>query len=323
MSAFAPLPADGPGARPWAAADRPTVSFELFPPRTPAARESLWTTVEALAAVRPDFMSVTYGASGSTRATTRDLVRRLLAETAVLPIAHLTCVGTSRAEVETVIGEFLDEGVRSFLALRGDPPAGQADWHAHPEGLTRASELVAVLREVEARRCGASASLALRSAAHRLSIAVAAFPTGNSGAGTTRDQDIAALLAKQEAGADFAITQVFFAAEDYLDMVRDARSAGVTIPIVAGVIPTTDPARLLRVQALTGVEVPRDLLARLEAARDDVERHRVGTRAGVELARAVLDGGAPGLHIYTFNKHEAALDLLEGVDLTTHPPAYA
>lgn len=305
----------GTAAQPVRAIDRPTVSFELFPPRTPQTLEALWTTVEALAAVRPDFISVTYGASGSTRRTTRELVRELLASTSVLPIAHLTCVGTSRAEITTVIEEFLDEGVRSFLALRGDPPQEPPGWQPDPAGLTRASELVELIRAVESSRCGVSASQALRGAAHGLSVAVAAFPGGNPIAGSAREQDLNALLAKERAGANFAITQLFFDPESYLALVRDARALGVTIPIVAGLIPTTDPARLLRVQTLTGVPVPRDLLARLEAADSAAERHRVGIRAGVDLAKAVLDGGAPGLHIYTFNKHEAALDLLEGAHL--------
>ena len=301
-----------------AAIDRPTVSFELFPPRTPQGTSDLWHTVETLAAARPDFISVTYGASGSTRATTRDLVRRLLAETSVLPIAHLTCVGASRADLVTVIEEFLDEGVRTFLALRGDPPVGSSGWTQHPGGLTRASELVELLREVEAARCGSSASQALRGAAHKMSIAVAAFPTGHPGPGTVaerRTRDLQSLLAKQEAGADFAITQVFFEPETYLDLVRDARAAGITIPILAGVIPTTDPTRLLRVEELTGVTVPADLLARLLAADDDEERHRIGLRASIDVANAVLDGGAPGLHVYTFNKHRAALDLVRGTGL--------
>lgn len=301
--------------RPARALDRPTISFELFPPRSPQTLEKLWLTVEALTTARPDFISVTYGASGSTRATTRDLVRELLARTSVLPIAHLTCVGASREDVSTVIEEFLDEGVRSFLALRGDPPLDEPDWRPDPAGLTRASELVTLIREVESSRCGVSASQALRGAAHRLSVAVAAFPSGNPIAGSRREQDLRALAAKQSAGADFAITQLFFDPDSYLGLVRDARTAGITIPIIAGLIPTTDPARLLRVEKLTGVRVPRELLARLEAADGAAERHRVGIRASVEVAKAVLDGGAPGLHIYTFNKHEAALDLLDGVHL--------
>lgn len=298
-----------------AAADRPTVSFELFPPRTEAAAERLWTTVRALESVRPDFVSVTYGASGSTRSTTRELVSRLIRETNLTPIAHLTCVGTSRAEVEQIVTEFLDEGVRSFLALRGDPPAGQADWREHPDGLGTASDLVALLRKIEARRGATSLAHRVRATVKPLSIAVAAFPRGNVGVGSTRAQDIAALLDKQAAGADFAITQLFYDAESYLELVAEAKQAGVTIPIVPGIIPTTDPERLLRVQQISGIPVPTELLELLGSADSPAEQHRRGIRASVDLVRRVIDGGAPGIHIYTFNTYHAALDLLEGAHL--------
>lgn len=301
--------------RPLAAVDRPTVSFELFPPRNPDAAPRLWDTIQHLADAHPDFVSVTYGASGKTRQTTRALVRRLLRETSLNPIAHLTCVGTSREEITTIVGEFLDEGLRSFLALRGDPPTDQSDWQAHPDGLQTAGELVELLREIEAQRCLDSPSQAVRARVRPLSVAVAAFPRGNHATGGTRAQDVASLLAKQQAGADFAITQVFFDAEAYLGLVAEARDAGVTIPIIPGIIPATDPARLLRVQDLTGVPVPRDLLDLLGAADDDLDRHRRGIRAGVDLVQGVLDGGAPGVHLYTFNQHHAALDLLEGAGL--------
>jgi methylenetetrahydrofolate reductase (NADPH) len=306
------------------AVDRPTVSFELFPPRSPAAEPRLWETVRHLAAARPDFVSVTYGASGSTRDTTRALVRRLLRETSLNPIAHLTCVAASRDELVRTVEEFLDEGVRSFLALRGDPPA-DGSWRPHPDGLPTASDLVRLLRDVERRRCAASPAQAVRAATRHLSVAVAAFPRGNPGAGSTREQDVAALLAKQEAGADFAITQVFYDAPSYVELVALARDAGVRIPVVPGIIPLTDPARLRRVAGLTGVAVPEAVLDRLDAfdpedAADVARRHRLGTRLGVDLVRAVLDAGAPGVHLYTFNAHGPALDLLEGAGLGGEDP---
>ncbi|QZN85734.1 methylenetetrahydrofolate reductase [Cellulomonas sp. C5510] len=306
------------------AVDRPTVSFELFPPRNPDAAPRLWETVRHLAGARPDFVSVTYGASGSTRQTTRALVRRLLRETSLTPIAHLTCVATSRDELERTVEEFLDEGVRAFLALRGDPPA-DGSWAPHPDGLPTASALVALLREVEARRCASSPAQAVRAATRPLSVAVAAFPRGNAGSGSTREQDVAALLAKQQAGADFAITQVFYDAESYAELVALARDAGVTIPVVPGIIPTTDPARLRRVQQLTGVAVPASVLEVLDAFDPDdpaevARRHRAGTRLGVDLVARVLDGGAPGVHLYTFNQHGPALDLLEGAGLGGDAP---
>jgi methylenetetrahydrofolate reductase (NADPH) len=312
--------ADGLGA-----VDRPTVSFELFPPRNPDAAPRLWSTVQQLAAVRPDFVSVTYGASGSTRRTTRALVRRLLRETSLSPIAHLTCVGTSREDLTRTVEEFLDEGVRSFLALRGDPPTDES-WRPHPEGLPTASALVELLREIEQRRCAASPAQAVRAATRPLSVAVAAFPRGNAGSGSTREQDVAALLAKQQAGADFAITQVFYDVDSYCELVTLARDAGVVIPIIPGIIPMTDPARLRRVQQLTGVEVPAQVLEVLDAFDPDDpvdvgRRHRAGTRLGADLAKAVLDGGAPGVHLYTFNIAGPALDLLEGAGLGGDAPS--
>ncbi|WP_246117331.1 methylenetetrahydrofolate reductase [Cellulomonas composti] len=291
------------------------MSFELFPPRNPDAAPRTWETVRAIEQVHPDFVSVTYGAAGKTRETSRVFVSRLLQETNLDPIAHLTCVGTSRADTIEIVEEFLDEGVRSFLALRGDPPLDQPDWRPHPEGLHTAGDLVGLLREIETRRCAGSASQAVRARVRPLSIAVAAFPRGNAGTGGTRAQDVASLLAKQEAGADFAITQVVFDAESYLELVAEARDAGVVIPIIPGIIPSTDPGRLLRVQELTGVLVPTTLLEELGSASDDLDRHRRGVRAGIDLIKGVLDGGAPGVHVYTYNQHHAALDLLDGAGL--------
>ncbi|GAA4962340.1 methylenetetrahydrofolate reductase [Kineococcus glutinatus] len=292
---------------------RPTISFELYPPRSPAAAEQLLRTVDALAGCGPDFFSVTYGASGSTRSTSRDLVRHVLTSTPVPVVAHLTCVGASRAEVIGTVRDYLDVGVRSFLALRGDPPAGQPDWQPHPDGVARACDLVELLQVVD--RCHRATSPDRPVDEGPLSIAVAAFPAAppvQRGAG-----DVEVLLAKQRAGADFAITQVFYEAHDYTRHVAAARAAGVTIPLLPGIIPMTDPGRLLRLQGLTGVAVPRALLARLEAAAEHgpAAVHAEGIRAGAVLARRVLDAGAPGLHVYTFNTHHAALDLLEGAHL--------
>jgi methylenetetrahydrofolate reductase (NADPH) len=302
-----------------APADRPTISFELFPPRTPDGATRLVDTIAALAAAHPDFVSVTYGASGRTRQTTRRLVAQILHTTALTPIAHLTCVDASRDETVAVIEEFLDEGVRSFLALRGDPPAGQADWHQHPDGLRTAAELVTLLREVEAARCARSQSQAVRGLVKPLSVAVAAFPRGNHATGGSRADDVASLLSKQRAGADFAITQVFWDAPSYLALVGDARAAGVTIPIIPGILPATELGRVVRVGELTGVRPPRSLLATLSGQDDPAGQRRAGLRATADLVRAVLDGGAPGIHVYTFNQHRAALDLLELTHLRGAP----
>nr|WP_240896017.1 methylenetetrahydrofolate reductase [Kineococcus siccus] len=289
---------------------RPTISFELFPPRSRDGEDTVRRTVSALADVCPDFFSVTYGASGSTRGASLGLLAHVLAETPVAAVAHLTCVGASRREVVETASAVLATGVRNVLALRGDPPAGAGPWRPHADGVDRACDLVELLQVVERRR------LALRGGSRPvdegpLSLAVAAFPTSGAGA------DLLALRAKQDAGADFAIAQVCYDAAEFAGFVARARAAGITLPILPGIIPTTDPARLLRLQQLTGVVVPRELLARLESAQEhgDAARHREGVRLTRAFAQRLLDDGAPGLHLYTFNSHHAALDVLEGLAL--------
>lgn len=304
---------------------RPTISFELMPPRRPDAAPKFWETARRLVATQPDFVSVTYGAGGGDRATARDVVSKLLQGTPVLPVAHLTCVGASREDVSEVIDDFLEAGVRTFLALRGDPPKDQPDWRPPTDGVHSSIELVRLLRDIDARRCASSPANALRVAAKPLTVAVATFPDGNPDAGTTREQEVARLLEKQEAGASFAITQLFYEPESYTGFTTAARRAGVTIPILAGIMPATEPRRLRRVHELTGVVPPADLLAELDGLRlddgsPDVEaQHERGIEYSVKLARAVLDAGTPGIHVYTFNKHRPALDLLSAAGLTTAP----
>lgn len=301
---------------------RPTVSFELMPPRRPDAAPNFWETAQRLVAARPDFVSVTYGAAGGDRATSREVLATLLRGTPVLPVAHLTCVGASREDVSEVIDEFLEAGVRSFLALRGDPPRDEPEWRPASDGVRSSVDLVRLLTQVDQRRAAADASAALRAATRPLTIAVATFPDGNPGAGTTRDQEVCRLLEKQEAGASFAITQFFYRAESYTGFVEAARAAGVTIPILAGILPTTEARRLRRVEELTGVAAPAELLRELDrfiapdGGVDPEAQHAHGIGYSATLAREVLDAGAPGVHVYTFNKHRPALDLLERVGLT-------
>ncbi|MFD1505849.1 methylenetetrahydrofolate reductase [Georgenia yuyongxinii] len=315
-------------------ATHPTVSFELFPPRKPELYEAVWQRVLRMAEAGPDFFSVTYGASGSSREASGELVRRLLAETSVPPIAHLTCVGADREQLAARVRGLLRAGVRDFLALRGDPPDGQTTWAPPSGGLARSSDLVALIREVEADELGygpaARAGAVARSGpaaragaageppsvvaqdlgvvpADVVSVAVAAYPSGTS---HTREEELVALREKQDAGADFAITQVFYNAEAYASLVADARDAGVHIPILPGILPLTDPRRLHRLEALSGVPVPADLDALL-GCDDDAERQRRGIDATIALIDGVLEAGAPGLHLYTFNQDRPALDVLE------------
>lgn len=287
------------------AAPSSTLSFEFFPPRTLEGREVLDETIARLATTEPDFVSVTYGASGSTRDLSREVVRGIAQGCAFPPLAHLTCVSASRAELTQIIEEFLAEGVRGFLALRGDPPQGESDWRPHSDGLLYASQLVAFIREV----AGAHGL-----GPEKISIGVAAFPTIHADE-RWRVQGLEVLQAKQEAGADFAITQVFFEAHQYLDFMVDAQAAGITLPLLPGIIPVLDPTRASRLEQMTGVVVPALLLKDLATAPDDDAARSVGVAHATALARTVLDAGAPGIHVYTFNRYRAALELVDALGL--------
>ncbi|MDQ0633685.1 methylenetetrahydrofolate reductase (NADPH) [Arthrobacter pascens] len=287
------------------------LSYELFPPRSPAAAESLWNTIRELETTEPDYVSVTYGASGSNRDTAVELIHRLLLETTLRPLAHLTCVGNTPEELAEIIGELLDTGVRGILALRGDKPKDGAE--PAPGSLRYAQDLIELIRRVEQRR---SALLC----AGKIAVGVAAYPTRHPES-PNEAHDVEVLLAKQRSGADFAITQVFFHTEQYADLLTRARRAGVTIPIVPGVMPFTSLRRVTRLGELSGVEPDPKLLERLAAADSDVERHRVGVRATVDLANAALEAGAPGIHLYTFNEHQSALEVLDKLALPRHSRA--
>jgi methylenetetrahydrofolate reductase (NADPH) len=298
-------------------------SFELFPPRTDAAAHSLWNTIHELAAVGPDFMSVTYGANGSSRQSSLQVLQHLRENTAVHPLAHLTCVGSSHFEANRLVREFLDAGITSFLALRGDPPQGAAEGDQFLGDLGSASELVQLIHRVQTERAQYS-TLQSRSATggghipssrSKVRVAVAAFPNGHPRSKRS-NQDIDTLLAKQVSGATMAITQLFFHAEDYARFVSEAQAAGVTIPILPGLMPATSPARLERILDLTGERRPEELSRRLHAT-DSIDRQAaVGIEHATALATEVLDAGAPGLHLYTFNQHRAVLSVLEGAGLT-------
>ncbi|SEQ59048.1 methylenetetrahydrofolate reductase [Arthrobacter sp. OV608] len=284
------------------------LSYELFPPRSPAAAETLWTTIRELETTEPDYVSVTYGASGSNRDTAVELINRLLLETTLRPLAHLTCVGNTPQELAGIIGELLDTGVRGILALRGDLPK---DGGEPVDGALRyAQDLIELIRRVEQRR---SALLC----AGKIAVGVAAYPTRHPES-PSEEHDVEVLLAKQRSGADFAITQVFFRAEQYADLLTRARRAGVTIPIIPGVMPLTSLRRLKRLGELAGVEPAAELMERLAAADNDIERLHIGVDATVDLANAALDAGAPGIHLYTFNEHQSALEVLDKLALPRH-----
>lgn len=281
------------------------LSYELFPPRSEAASQTLWTTIRELEATDPDYVSVTYGASGSNHDTALDLVERLQLETTLRPLAHLTCVGGTPGELTAVVDELLDRGVRGILALRGDAPRHGS---LPQDALQHAQDLVALIRRAEGRRSAQFAT-------GKVAIGVAAYPTKHPES-PSEGHDVEVLLAKQRAGADFAITQVFFHADQYSSLVRRARRAGVTIPIIPGIMPFTSLRRVEKLSALSGVAADPALVDCLRAAGDDAPDVRaIGVDASVRLAEAALESGAPGLHLYTFNEHAASLEVLGRLDL--------
>ncbi|WP_394162033.1 methylenetetrahydrofolate reductase [Galactobacter valiniphilus] len=282
----------------------PSLSYELFPPASAAAAERLEVSLEALAQTEPDYVSVTYSGTPHRRRATLDLVDHLVRDTRLRPLAHLTCVGESAESLAGLVRHFIGLGVRGVLAMRGDLPEDPA---AYVGEYPFARYLVELIREVEGQY---SAALG----AGRLSVGVAAYPVRHPESPSFQ-HDVEVLVGKQRSGADYAITQVYFRPEDYTQLVDAARRAGVTIPIIPGVLPVDSADRLARLATLTGVE-PDPLLGHaLETASDEAERRRIGVEFAASLARRALGDGAPGVHVYTFNRHEGAIDLVERLDL--------
>ena len=263
------------------------VSFEFSPPRTPAMEASLWEAIDRLAPLRPRFVSVTYGAGGSTRDRTHATVKRLLNETDLAPAAHVTCVGTSRAEVDAVIRSYRDSGVRHIVALRGDPPEGHGRFTAHPDGYRNAEDLVRGIRAIG-----------------DFEISVAAYPEVHPEA-LSPQADLDNLKRKVDAGASRAITQFFFDPVLYLRFVDRARTAGITVRIVPGILPVTNFQRALDFAAKCGASVPR-WLANLFAGLDDdpTTRNLVAAWVAAEQCRTLQDHGVREFHFYTLNRAE-------------------
>jgi len=272
----------------------PSYSFEFFPPRTPQATETLRRALVELEPLGPSFVSVTYGAGGTTREKTHELVTGILADTSMLAMAHLTCAAHTRAELTAIVERYAAAGVENILALGGDPPA---DLDLPPGELAYAVELVRLIRSVG-----------------EFSVGVAAHPEPHPRS-PSRESD-RRHTAEKLAEADFAITQFFFEAEHYFDLVGSMRALGVDKPVVPGIMPVTSLAGIRRMSELQGSEFPRWLAARLEAVGDDPEAvRRVGVEEATKLCRVLLDGGAPGLHFYTLNRSSATREIYENLGL--------
>jgi methylenetetrahydrofolate reductase (NADPH) len=275
-------------------------SFEFFPPKDEEGEALLWRTLRELEPLQPTFVSVTYGAGGTTRDRTIAITERIALQTSMTPMAHLTCVGHTVDDLRGVIGHLAAAGVRNVLALRGDPPGGPSmPWTPTENGFSYAEELVRLTRSLG-----------------DFAVGVAAFPAGHR-ASTGFDQDAEVLLAKQQAGAEFAITDMFFRASDYFDLVERARGVGVEIPIIPGIMPITNLGQIQRMAELSGNEVPADIVARVSRFEGDTKAVRAeGIAIATELCDLLLDRGAPGLHFYTLNRSKATREIFEGLRTT-------
>lgn len=265
-----------------------TFSFEFSPPKTVQAQISLGQTIAELAPLAPSFVSVTYGAGGTTREFTRDVVLWVRRETSIPPMAHLTCVGHTRAEIEDIIATYVSAGVENVLALAGDPPKDGAD--ARPSDYAYATDLIEHVRSIAP-----------------MSIGVAAHPEGHP-----RSPDLATdrrHLATKLQQADFAVTQFFFDLEHYQSLVNDLADLGVHKPVLPGIMPVTNLAQVERMAQLSGAAFPAWLRERLEKGATPEEVRDIGVEAATELCAALLEAGAPGLHFYTLNKSTATREI--------------
>jgi len=272
-------------------APRPAVSFEFFPPKTPAAEAQLWAAIRALEPLLPDYVSVTYGAGGSTRDKTFETVVRIFAETHLRPAAHLTCVGQSRVEIEDLLRRYWTAGIRHIVALRGDPPAG-GPYQQHPDGFANAAELVAGIKRVA-----------------DFEISVAAYPETHPQANSPQS-DIENLKRKFDAGADRAITQFFFDNQVYLDFLDRAAAAGVHGSIVPGILPVTQFAQMTKFAAMCGAGVPDWLEDLFDGLDEDPDTRRlVAAMVATEQIRALQSSGINEFHIYTLNRADLTLGI--------------
>ena len=268
---------------------KPCFSFEFFPPKTEEGWTNLRQTLEDLAGLEPGFVSVTYGAGGSTRDRTLQLVSEIKATTGIEAMAHLTCVGHTREELNEVIDRLLESRIENVLALRGDPPQGQKSFAPVAGGLQYASDLVELIRHKD----------------HTLCIGGACYPEGHIEA-SSRDEDLTNLKRKVDAGLDFVITQLFFDNAFYFDFVERARRVGINIPIVPGIMPITNFEQINRFIRLCGATMPMRLSLQLEKVKDDPDAiAQLGVAHATVQCMELLGRGAPGIHFYTLNRSPA------------------
>jgi methylenetetrahydrofolate reductase (NADPH) len=293
---------------------KPSLSFEFFPPRTATAWEELYQTIRDLETLSPSFVSVTYGAGGGTRELTHDLVVRIKETTSIPPVPHLTCVGHTEREVQSILERYAAAGVGNILALRGDPPANRPDYDWSEGDFKHASDLVAFIQKFN--ETGAHPDK------RGFGIGVAGFPEGHPGT-PNRMLELDFLKAKVDAGADYICTQLFFDNHDFLDFRDRCRLAGIDVPIIAGIMPLTSLQGMKRMAELAaGARYPAKLLRSLERAKDHPEAvERVGIHYAAQQCAELLDKGVDGIHFYTLNKSHATREIYASLGLNAATPA--
>jgi methylenetetrahydrofolate reductase (NADPH) len=270
----------------------PTISFEFFPPKTEAGFATLFQSIDALRPLKPGYVSVTYGAGGSTRQKTVELVERIQRELSIRSMAHLTCVGHTADEIGTILDDLWTSGIRNVLALRGDPQVGQNQFTAVPGGFTYANELVEFVKT-----------------RHDFCIGVAGYPEGHPQC-LNKTRDLENLKRKVDAGANFIVTQLFFDNADFYRFRDRARAMGITVPIIAGVMPITNVSQIKRFVSMCGAKIPHRLLTKLERIEQDNEAvQSTGVEYAAMQCRDLLFNDADGLHFYTLNKSKATVEI--------------
>jgi len=285
---------------------KPTVSFEFFPPKTSEAQENLFTTILELETIQPAFVSVTYGAGGSTRELTHDLVLRLKKQTSLDPVPHLTCVGHTEAEIEAILERYAAAGVSNILALRGDPPRDQSDYDHARDTFPQAADLVRFIKKFSGHPDPRG-----------FGIGVAGFPEGHPST-PNRLLEMDYLKAKVDAGADYICTQLFFENRDFYDFRERCDLEGIHIPIVAGIMPVTSLSSMKRMAELAGgARYPARLLKALQRAGDSAEAVRqIGLHYATEQCADLLDNHVAGIHLYTLNQSTATREICQRLGVT-------